>query len=248
MTYLEKLKEASRLRDIIRKRADRLKKYEEETGHTSDALDAIAENRRKYDQFDPETGHIKKVTRELTEEQLDDLLRQEKQWLKLKTSTVKGARKANIERDRKTGEMLSDITKNDTVKDADYSGFWDTLKDIRKSIKDKSEDTITTSEKQILSDLRHSENYKEVFEEIFEGVEKGWDAKKIGKYLKQKVTKKLKKEAAKRAEEQKKLQKDAGTLPSDLKSAREAIQRRQSQGRLRGNKDRSKKPKQNKKR
>lgn len=250
MTYLEKLKEASRLRDIIRKRVNRLKEYEKETGHTSDALDAIVENRRKYDQFDPETGHIIKVTRDLTEEQLDDLLRQEKQWLKNKTSTVTGARKANLERDRKTGKMLADLTGNEDMENADYGEFWDKLKDLRRSIQNKPESKRTGAEKQILSDLRSSAKYKEVFEEIAEGVEKGWDAKKIGKVLKGKLTKQINKEAQRRKAEQEALKKSTGEgLPTDIRSAREAAQRRQEQGRLKGNKtSRVKKPKQNKKR
>lgn len=250
MTKQEKLKEASRLRDIIRKRANRLKEYEQKTGQSSDALDSLKENRRKYDQFDPDTGHVGvSITKDMTEQALDELLKQEKAWLKNKTSTVGGARKANIERNKKTGEMLADLTDDESFKDADYSDFWNKLSELRKGIKDKPDSERTAAEKQILSDLKSDAKYKEIFEEIADGLEKGWNSKKIGQYLKASMTKKINKEVEKRKQEQEALRKQTGEgLPSDIKSAREAVQRRQETGRLQGNKDRTKQPKGNKKR
>ena len=251
-TYDEKIKEANRLRDIIRKRVNRLHDYEKETGAESEALNAIEENRRKYDLFSPETHRVKDPARKgMSEEDLDKMIKQEQQWLKNKSATVRGARAGNVARDKATEEMLKRLSGEEDVEIGKEvtDSFWDAIKEIRRGIQKKDEKDRTDAEKQILSDLRNDIKYKEVFENVMQGIDKGWDTKKIAKQLKSSLTRQINKEKAKRAAEQEELKKATGAgLPSDIKSAREAAQRRQEQGRLQGNKDRTKKPKQNKKR
>ena len=174
MTEEEKLyQEAARLKDIIRKRVNRLHEVEEKTGFRSQALTAIKENSKKYDAFDPNTGkvisnlRVDETGKKRTSEDLKRIIKQEQDWLALPTSSLDNSRVARLRRDvatiRDLGNKIPQLRQ--VVDDLPSSSL---QKDRKKMTKGELE--------QEAKDLK---KYERKHKSIIESVDKFWEV--IGK-------------------------------------------------------------------
>lgn len=174
MTEEEKLyQEAARLKDIIRKRVDRLHKVEQETGFRAQALTTIKENSKKYDAFDPNTGkvisnlRVDETGKKRTAEDLKRIIKQEQDWLALPTSSLDDSRVARLRRDATTiRELGGKIPQLRSV-----------LSDLPDSSFQKDRKKMTNDDR--LQEAKDLKKYERKHKTIIESVDKFWEV--IGK-------------------------------------------------------------------
>lgn len=179
MTRDEKIAEAKRLREQVRKRVERLKPLEDDYGSIP-ALEAIEKNRKGYSMFDVDRRKIAVKNEKgktipinkLTDEQLDELMTQATKWLTAKTSQVSGAKDSVLKRTRNTMETLSKMMSAPILDDfqehksddkyvmkvaKEMSKFWKTISELRK-----------TADPSVVDKILKPDEYSEVFEEVMD--------------------------------------------------------------------------------
>lgn len=232
MTRDEKITEAKRLREQVRKRVERLKPLEDDYGSIP-ALEAIEKNRKGYSMFDVdrrkiavknENGKTIPINK-LTDEQLDELMMQATKWLTTKTSQVSGTKESILKRTRSTMEALGEymsgpvFDKFNEHKDDDkyvfevakeMSKFWKTISELRKS-----------TEPAVVDKILKPDEYSEVFEELMDMLKQEENAAKTPKELADILSSILKGKAdeltrERKAEAERLVRESGGMLSEDL--------------------------------
>lgn len=212
MTRKEKEDLVRRQRDIIRKRVNRLDAEIEKGGAYPNIFNAVEDNRRKYDMFDPETHKMKSLdVSKLSEKDLDNMIRQGSDFINAKTSTVSGNKRVEKERISKTKKAIASLISDSSVNDAEdgeYRDFWDIIKSLKKN-------------PIIAEKLRNPDKYQEVFEEVWRRMGSGKSMKSIIRTMKSNATKEAKRIEKEAREEAEKLSKLAGDEIPSLRGERE---------------------------
>lgn len=179
MTRDQKIKEAKRTMEQVRKRVERLQPIKDLYGDIP-ALETVKERRREYSMFDVESGKLR-VKRngktinpvQLTDSELNAVIEQGDKWLSLKTSTVKGAKDAVAKRTKASLQALSEILPGENQELSDWlddtktkkslldkaevmSDFWNTISELRNKspkLKDK---------------IRNPNEYKDIFQMVLD--------------------------------------------------------------------------------
>lgn len=144
--------EAKRLRRNINRRVENLKKLDD----TPLSIKVVSENRKKYGAFDAETGRITATYGDIdamTEGEVDRLLKQEKSWLGLKTSSVAGAKR---------------LDKKRILSMAEAEGISTTQSRILLGVMEKIRDDTKSGGLVLRLDSEHE--YQELFDEILKKV------------------------------------------------------------------------------
>ena len=237
MTREEKIKEVKRLREQVRKRVERLLPLEKEYGPIP-ALEAIEHDRKGYSSFDvekrkiaikDENGKTIPISK-LSDDQLNEIMRQATKWLTAKTSQVSGAKSSIIKRTKNTMNTLSGIIEgSETIDDfiqneksekeildvaKQMSTFWDVIDKIRSG-----------ENKSIADKILNPDEYNEVFENVLDLTEdplyKNATTGELAEILSSMLEKKaeiISRERKKEAEDL--VLKSGGRLPDDLSRMR----------------------------
>lgn len=236
MTRDQKIKEAKRMMEQVRKRVERLQPIKDLYGDIP-ALETIKERRREYSMFDVDSGKLR-VKRngktinpdQLTDSELNAVIEQGDKWLSLKTSTVKGAKDAVAKRTKASLQALSEILQGENQELSDWlkdtktkkavldkaevmSDFWNTVSELRNKspkLKDK---------------IRNPNEYKEVFQMVLDALGDkrliGLTPVGIASMLSRAISERAHKEEMEaRSRSYESVRQSGGTLPDTLKGPR----------------------------